>query len=345
MIPRIMVRFGAFFLVALLAGCTREEPVETLEPLQIAFEETIADSSIVATVSHEAGIDTFSTQEFRANLERLQMLFPEVMEDDERSSPIRREMVRQYVLEKLILAEARRRGVAADSTTVQTELGRFRSRFDSDESYQAELAEMHQTEDDLRSQFATSVSRDALIRSIQESLPGPTDAEVASFQDEMSVRLRVQHILVGVGEDPSDDILESAREEAERLIDSLDAGRPFAMLARRHSDDPGSKVSGGELPWFRKGEMVPEFERAAFKLEDQGEFTTRPVRTPYGYHIIRLLERQTDSVIQPDSARVMLVRRRVREANEELQRDLVGRAVVRTNPSFIPPDAHRAPGS
>ena len=82
--------------------------------------------------------------------------------------------------------------------------------------------------------------------------------------------------------------------------------------------------------------MVPEFEEAAFRLKKQGDYTKKPVRTPYGYHIIRLLERKDDDVITADSARALLVKRRVRTANEELQRRLVERAKVRTNPAFIP---------
>src|SRR5690606_5741156 len=63
-------------------------------------------------------------------------------------------------------------------------------------------------------------------------------------------------------------------------------------LTSQFSEDAGSANNGGELPWFGTGRMIPSFEEAAFNLANAGDIS-KPVQTPYGWHIIKLLERRT----------------------------------------------------
>ncbi len=74
---------------------------------------------------------------------------------------------------------------------------------------------------------------------------------------------------------------------AEELITRIEAGEEFEFLAENYSDDPGSKFRGGELGWFGRSQMVPEFEEAVFAA-DSGEIVG-PVLTDFGYHIIKVL--------------------------------------------------------
>ena len=69
------------------------------------------------------------------------------------------------------------------------------------------------------------------------------------------------------------------------IIKKLDKGEDFDTLAKENSDDTGSKEKGGDLGYFNKGDMVEEFENAAYKLK-VNEYTKEPVKTTYGYHII-----------------------------------------------------------
>jgi len=90
-------------------------------------------------------------------------------------------------------------------------------------------------------------------------------------------RVRARHILV------------STREEAEKVLRELEGGAKFADLARKYSKD-GSKEFGGDLGYFTFEEMVPEFSKAVFALK-VGE-VSRPVKTEYGWHIIKLEDRK-----------------------------------------------------
>ena len=79
-------------------------------------------------------------------------------------------------------------------------------------------------------------------------------------------------------------ILVSTQAQAEDIIKQLNSGADFATLAEKYSIDPGAK-NGGELGWFSKDEMVPEFADAAFALK-KGEYTKTPVHTQFGWHVI-----------------------------------------------------------
>lgn len=76
------------------------------------------------------------------------------------------------------------------------------------------------------------------------------------------------------------------------VLDELKNGGDFAALAAKYSTDSGSAVNGGDLGWFGKGAMVPEFEAAAFALEKPGDITPQAVKSTYGYHIIQLIAKQ-----------------------------------------------------
>ena len=81
------------------------------------------------------------------------------------------------------------------------------------------------------------------------------------------------------------------RAKAEEVLKRVKAGEDFAALAKEYSTDPGSKDKGGELPWFKRGEMVKPFEDAAFSMQP-GQ-TSDIIETPFGFHIIQTEERRT----------------------------------------------------
>ncbi len=108
------------------------------------------------------------------------------------------------------------------------------------------------------------------------------------FTDPAEVKAR--HILVKAPSEAKPEDWEKAKQKAEKIRKELKAGADFAKLAKKYSDDPGTKEHGGELGFFRKGRMVPEFEKAAFGL-DVGEIS-QPVKTVFGYHIIQVEEKK-----------------------------------------------------
>jgi peptidyl-prolyl cis-trans isomerase C len=87
-------------------------------------------------------------------------------------------------------------------------------------------------------------------------------------------------------------ILVDSEDKAKDLIKKLEGGAKFEELANTNTTDPSGKDSGGDLGWFAKDQMVPEFADAAFKLE-KGKYTTTPVKTQFGWHVILVEDKRT----------------------------------------------------
>jgi peptidyl-prolyl cis-trans isomerase C len=129
------------------------------------------------------------------------------------------------------------------------------------------------------------VLRDVYIRGKIEE--GTTDARLRERYDALKddegfaeEEVHARHILVG------------SEDEAKKIIADLEGGADFAALAGEHSVDPSARTNGGDLGFFRRGQMVPEFAEAAFALEP-GKRTTEPVQTQFGWHVIEVVERRT----------------------------------------------------
>jgi peptidyl-prolyl cis-trans isomerase C len=86
-------------------------------------------------------------------------------------------------------------------------------------------------------------------------------------------------------------ILVPTEQEAKDIIDQLKKGADFATLAKAKTTDASGKTSGGDLGYFTKKDMVPEFADAAFALQ-KGEFTQTPVHTQFGWHVIKVEDRR-----------------------------------------------------
>lgn len=106
-----------------------------------------------------------------------------------------------------------------------------------------------------------------------------------------SGQVRVAHIMVMVPQGSGDSVSIRAEQKIRTIAGLLKSGLPFDSLAKQVSEDRGSARNGGELPVFGPGQMIPEFETAAFSLQYPGEISG-PVRTFYGWHIIKLLEKK-----------------------------------------------------
>lgn len=104
-------------------------------------------------------------------------------------------------------------------------------------------------------------------------------------------QIKVSHIMIRATQGINAEDSIAARNKIHEIYDQLTQGADWFEMASNYSDDIASKASGGALPWFGTGSMIPEFENAAFSLTQQGAFS-EPVKTAYGWHIIRLDDRK-----------------------------------------------------
>src|SRR5712691_4302005 len=109
-------------------------------------------------------------------------------------------------------------------------------------------------------------------------------------QYQLPNRVHVEHILLmTVGK--TDAEVEEIRQKAEDVLKQAKKGAKFEDLAKKYSEDPGTKDKGGDLGWITQGQTVPEFEKTAFGL-DKGKISDL-VKTQYGFHIIKVLDKET----------------------------------------------------
>lgn len=140
---------------------------------------------------------------------------------------------------------------------------------------------------------------------LREKMEAPITEQVPTTE----LQIHARHILV------------DSRAEAEVVLKNLQEGEDFATLAEQLSKDPGSAELGGDLGWFARGQMVPEFEEVAFSLEP-GEFSG-VVETPFGVHIILVEERDEDREL--DAA---MLNQRMTEAFQTWLFDLEAAATI-----------------
>lgn len=103
-------------------------------------------------------------------------------------------------------------------------------------------------------------------------------------------RVQVAHIMVSFPTNADQETIDAKKQKADSIWQRLEAGDDYAELAKKYSDDKNSGRNGGEMRAFTSGRMVEPFEKAAFGLNTPGEYT-KPVRTQFGYHILKLIKK------------------------------------------------------
>lgn len=148
------------------------------------------------------------------------------------------------------------------------------------------------------------------------------DQQVGALKPEDEVRAR--HILV------------EAKDKARELYQKILHGADFAALAREHSKDPGSKDQGGELGFFSRGQMVPQFEEAAFKLKP-GE-VAEPFETQFGWHIVKVDERRPRTAPAFEEVKDRVRASIIHQKAQQIAGELRGKAQI----EYIDPDIRRS---
>jgi len=133
--------------------------------------------------------------------------------------------------------------------------------------------------------------------------------------------VQVAHIMVRMPKDAPQDQVANAEGRIQEVKRLLLSGESFESLAMKYSEDPSTANKGGLLPWFGTGKMVEEFENAAFELKEAGDLAG-PVRTDYGFHLIKLVEKKVLPTLEESR----------RELSKKVRRD--SRAEI-TKTSFV----------
>ncbi|NLE66840.1 MAG: hypothetical protein GX608_05395 [Lentisphaerae bacterium] len=236
--------------------------------------------------------ETISEDEVRREVQRLSLFYKQSggdVESDAMKRRIRREAA-GFVLGRVLLSqEARRQEIEISPVEVENDLDALRKQCGSEELFQKHLEQLQMTADQVRARIGAARQTDALIRQVTLEVEEPTMAEITRFMEahpelfDKKESVRVSHILAQAA--PGDaEARAMARNALADLREKILAGGDFAEAAAACSDCPSGKDSGGALPEFGRGAMVPPFEEAAFALRE-GELS-EPVETEFGVHLI-----------------------------------------------------------
>jgi peptidyl-prolyl cis-trans isomerase D len=216
----------------------------------------------------------------------------------------------------------------------------------SPEKYHTEAepseAEMKAYYDAHKAAFTTTEKRSLAIIVLDPAkiaaLSQPTEAdlhrEYTANQDKFRVpeRVNARHILIR--SDASNDAAMKMKSEA--ILKLLSAGGDFAKIAKENSQDPGSAAQGGSVGWMVRGQMVPEFEKAAFALKP-GE-TSGLVKTSYGYHIIQISAHEPAHLQTFDEVKPQLVMEFTQRAASEGMQKLADKATAELRKDPLHPE-------
>lgn len=185
----------------------------------------------------------------------------------------------QLISDKLVDMEAAKTNTTVTDADVDAELAEVKKQFPSEDEFNSTLQQYGMTLDDLKK----SIKQNLKSRKIFEPQVTVKDEDVKKYYDENKAsfstpeQVRASHILV------------KTKEEADAILKQLKNGGDFAAIAKEKNED-ATKDKGGDLGFFSEGQMVKEFDEAVWKMK-VGELS-EPVKTQYGYHIIKLTDKK-----------------------------------------------------
>jgi foldase protein PrsA len=194
----------------------------------------------------------------------------------------REKLLDMLIDQKLQMKKAAELGISVSDDELNSEIENAKKYFDSEEKFNEFLKEQNM---DLE-YFKESTKRELIINKLTDKLAGNVtvpDEEVKVYYDTH------QNEFISV---KASQILLDTKEEAEKILQRVKAGEDFNELAKQNSKDPSAKENSGELGYFKQGDMVEPFEKAAFALKP-GEISDI-VQTDFGFHIIKAEDRKLD---------------------------------------------------
>lgn len=195
----------------------------------------------------------------------------------------------QLIDRRLVLNEAERRGIGPTAEEVEQRFAQFKANFGLGDTLPSgmntEAMKQNIADDATISQYFNQVVVDSITVTATE-LEGYYRDNPTLFDGKN--RVRASHILFMVPPGAAAATKQEIRSKALGVLAQAKNGEDFAELARKYSEDPGSAPSGGDLNWFMRGQMVPEFDQVVFSLRE-GEIGEL-VETQFGFHIIKVTE-------------------------------------------------------
>ena len=271
----------SIFIFILLASC-------------LAAQTSVIDK-VVAVIDNEIILQ--SELDFQASIYASQRGM------DPKSPELRTQILNSMIDEKLVYAQAELDSIVVSDAEVAQRIEYQISVLKQQYGSEASIETMYgMSIEKIKRELREDVRKNLMVQRLREKNFAPVEAsrrEVEEFymnyRDSLGMipeKLRIYHIFRNPK--TTDRLKTQYRDFAQAVLDSIKQGANFEEMAKKYSEDPGSKAYGGDLGFVKKGVFYPQFEAAAYALE-VGQISD-VVETPVGYHIIELLERRGESI-------------------------------------------------
>ena len=314
-----MLRFLPFCAVLIAASCTQTPPTQAgtagatpdavpaaNTPQAEAVKPVPAElPDVIARVNGES----ITRADFEEAVTSVESRAGGPMPADQRDR-ILRGILDDLIGFKLLAQEAKARKVAVPDAEVDARISEIKSQFPSEDIFMQMLIERKMTLDQVKADAREDM---AIGKLIEGEIAGKVAVKPEQVQDfyaknpdqfQQPERVRASHILIGVPESADAAAKAQAKTKAEQVLTDVKAGKDFAALAKQHSSDPGSAANGGDLGFFQQGQMVGPFNDVAFSLTPGT--TSELVETQFGFHIIRVAEKQAPRAVPLEEVRTQV---------------------------------------
>lgn len=215
----------------------------------------------------------------------------------------------QLITETLIKQQAG--DVKVSDQDVANEIAKIKKNFPTEAAFQEQLKKFGQTEDQLKQHIKDGLQEQKWIESQIGGQADVTEADAKKFYDsnikefQQPEQVRASHILFMVPQGAPDSEVQKKKAQAEAAYKRAEKGEDFTKLAKELTEEPNGKERGGDLDYFTKDQMVPEFANKAFSMK-VGEIS-EPVRTQFGFHVIKVTGKKEAGTVPFDQVKDQLI--------------------------------------
>jgi len=218
-----------------------------------------------------------------------------------------RQILDQMIGYKLLTQESKARKVNIPDADVEARIISLKQQFPTEDAFKQALAQRHMTVEQIKADARQNLAISKLVDDEIAPKVAVKAEDVQSFYQQNpqnfteSEKVHASHILISAPKTADAATRDKARAKAETILKDVQSGKDFATLAKQNSEDPGSAANGGDLGFFQQGQMVPQFNEVAFSLKPGA--VSKVVETDFGYHIIKVIEKQPGRTVPLDEAK------------------------------------------
>jgi len=258
------------------------------------------------------------TKELNIQIDRVSRQGGQVTDDQ--LAALKNDILDSLIEREVLYQQSQKDGIQITDQTIDDQLAAIKKRFPNETEYKNALSKMNLSEDEVKEQIKRGLSIKELIDQQITSKVVITDEESKAYYDKnpqmfkQPEQIKASHILIKVDAKADEAKKAEARQKIEEVQQKLKDGGDFAALAKEYSEGPSS-AKGGDLGYFRRGQMVKPFEEAALALKPNE--VSDVVETRFGYHLIKVYDNKPEQTLAYADVKDKIIQRLKQEKIEK----------------------------